>query len=400
MMRRRWLVGLTEYAGVTRYTGGIGTHYASLLPALVRAGIEIDLALFDKESLLMRQAPGGVRIIAHRRLRSVPLTVLPLVRAVDFRAIAASVDYDCVLMPEWGGLAALLPRRAPLVTNLATSMRLATEISGVSPSSLPTARRCVAAVQDWCESRQIGRSRGVVPISRAMADRNRQLLGGLPRAVVVPNCIDVADVQETATSPARPLPDGWPDGDAPIVLFLGRLERRKGVLEAAQAFGAVADRHPAVRFVFAGAPGDSRFEPTREELLQRVGAPERTVLLGHVPSEQLFRAIGCADVVVCPSRWEGFGQVALEAKAIGRPLVVTSGSGFDDFCIDGIDSLVVAPGESRALAGAVDRLLQDPELAAALAKRARSGVDRFTADAVAPQLIAAVESMAGRLTNG
>jgi glycosyltransferase involved in cell wall biosynthesis len=388
----RLLVGLTEYAQVTSYTGGIGRHYASLLPALVRAGAEVDLVLFDDAPLLASTAPSGVRLVAHRRLRGVPEVLRPLVRAADFRAIAASGRHTRILVPEWGGLAALLPSGAPLVTNLATSMRLSNEVAGLDVRALPLGRRAIVAVQDRLETRQIRRSGGVVPISRAMAERNTALLGPLPPAVVVRNCIDVAEVRRAARDDG-PLPAGWPQGDGPVVLFLGRLERRKGVVEAAEALGRVARAHDDARFVFAGAPGDRRFEPTVDALTALVDAPGRTTFLGHVPGDELYRAIRRAAVVVCPSRWEGFGQAALEAKTLGRPLVATSGSGYDDFCTDGVDSLLVAPGDPAALADAVCRILVDPALATRLGTAAHDGAGRFTADAVAPALLAALERL-------
>jgi glycogen(starch) synthase len=57
--RRTWLVGLTEYAGLTDYTGGIGTHFSALLPALVRMGIDVELVLFTEEALDPHLRPPG-----------------------------------------------------------------------------------------------------------------------------------------------------------------------------------------------------------------------------------------------------------------------------------------------------------------------------------------------------
>ncbi|BDZ50871.1 hypothetical protein GCM10025867_31120 [Frondihabitans sucicola] len=226
-----------------------------------------------------------------------------------------------------------------------------------------------------------------------MLERNRRLLGDLPPAAVVRNCIDVAAVRRGIT--ASDLPAHWPEGFAPIVLFLGRLERKKGVEVAFRAFATLADSQPTARLVLAGATGDSRFEPTRQQLLTLLpeSARSRVVFLGHVEGPSLYRGIAAASVVVCPSLWEGFGQVALEAKALGSPVVVTSGSGFDDFCVDGDDCLMVPPGDPVRLATAIERLLGDRGLVTALTTRATVGVLDFTADAVAPDLVAAVEDL-------
>ncbi|MGZ8803667.1 MAG: glycosyltransferase, partial [Microbacterium sp.] len=184
----------------------------------------------------------------------------------------------------------------------------------------------------------------------------------------------------------------------PIVLFLGRSERRKGVIEAIEAFGILHRQIPRARLVLAGAGGDRRFEPTRSGLLSMltVTARERVSWLGHVPGDELYRAIRAADVAMCPSRWEGFGNVALEVKAIGTPLIVTSGSGFDDFCVDGIDSLMVPPRDSTQLAGALQRVLESPELGRSLADRALRGVGAFAPEPVAADLIAAADLLLGR----
>ncbi|HYQ73721.1 glycosyltransferase family 4 protein, partial [Cellulomonas sp.] len=117
--------------------------------------------------------------------------------------------------------------------------------------------------------------------------------------------------------------------------------------------------------------------------------------LGHVDDDTLYRAVREAAVTLCPSRWEGFGNAALEAKAIGGAVVVTTGSGYDDFCTDGEDSLMVPPADPAALAGAVLRLLADPVLAATLGARAAAGAEHWTADPVAADLLDAADELLG-----
>ena len=392
----RWLVAVTEYAGLTAYTGGIGSHYAALLPALVASGRRVDLVVFSDAPLVEGADLRGVRLVRHVRAGRLPRVLgLPL-RALILRRIAARSAYDRILLAEWGGLGAALPRRAPLVTNLATSMRLANEVSRLAPSALPAATRAAVAVQNVLEDRQIRRSAGVVPISRAMLRWATRQYPDLPPARVVRNCITVDAV--TAAAHGSGLPTGWPEGDDPVVLFLGRLERRKGVADAVRAFAGVAARHPRARLVLAGASGDSRFEPTRAELLALLPEPvrQRVVWLGHVADSTLYRGIAEAAVAICPSPWEGFGNVALEIKAAGTPLVCTTGSGFDDFCVDGEDSLMVPPADPAALADAIVRLLDDPELAAALSRTASVRVRDFAPGPVAADLAAAVDELLPR----
>ena len=391
----RWLVATTEYAGLTAYTGGIGRHLAALLPALVARGIDVDLVVFSADTALPDVDLGGVRIVGFVSTAGMPrLIELPL-RTRRLRTILRRRGYDRVFLPEWGGLGSALARSAPLVTNLATSMRIANAVSGLAVTDLPRLTRLVVAMQNRLEDRQIERSAGLISISHAMLSRTETLFRRLPPARVVGNCIDVDGVAAAALH--APVPAGWPDGDAPVVLFLGRLERRKGVTDAVAAFGAVSARFGSARLVLAGASGDRRFEPDRAELLAAVPpeARERVVWLGHVGGDELYRAIATSAVVLCPSRWEGFGNVALEVKAIGRPLVCTTGSGFDDFCTDGEDSLMVPPDDPAALAEAIGRILDDDALATRLGDTARVTARRYTPTVIASELVSAVDELLG-----
>jgi glycogen(starch) synthase len=396
----RWLVAVTEYAGLTEYTGGIGRHYAALLPALVNLGIAVDLLVFSPDAPTRTRPPapadlGGVTLIGHHRTGARPRVVELVTRALRVRRAFRSARYDRVFLPEWAALGWALPRTAPLLTNLATSMALANEIAGLTPRQFPLSSRLVIAVQNYLERRQITRSAGLIPISRAMLDYTMTVFGALPPARIVRNCVDVETV--AALSRTAPLPDLWPTGDDPVLLFLGRLERRKGVVDALKAFDLVTRRHPRARLVLAGATGDSRFEPDRTELLAYLPETARAQVawLGHVPGDSLYSAIRAATVTMCPSRWEGFGNVALEAKAIGAALVCTTGSGFDDFCIDNTDCLMVPPKDPQALAEAISRLLEHPELAERLGRAAAASVSSFAPGPVATDLAQAADDLLG-----
>lgn len=377
----RWLVVTPEFAGVTAYTGGIGRHYAALLPALARQGIAVDLAVETNDELVSDDAGDGVRLIVGGARRA-------------YRARR----HDVVFAPEWRGLAATLPHTAPLLTNLATGVRLADEVSGFRRADLPIGQRVVRARQAAAERRQLYRSAGLISISRAMLDRTSNLYPGLPPARIVRNCIDVHAVAAAATRAG--VPQGWPDDEAPVVLFLGRSERRKGIEDAFSAFRRVHEEIPRARLVVAGAGGDARYEPTRAALVEMLppSARDRVTWLGHVPGDELYGAIARADVVICPSRWEGFGNVALEVKTIGTPLIVTSGSGYDEFCTDGQDCQSVPPADPERLAAAISVAVRHPAWARTLAEHARTQAAGFAPDPVARDLIgAATDLLAGAI---
>ncbi|TFV99812.1 glycosyltransferase family 1 protein [Leifsonia flava] len=393
--RERWLVPVTEYAGVTAYTGGIGRHYAALVPALARRGIDVDLLVFSDSALIRETDDPGVELRGVRIGRRVPrIIALPLMALRVRRAFAART-YDRVFAPEWSGLGAALPSRAPLLTNLATSMRLSNEVAHLRPRDLPASTRLAVAVQNRLEDRQIRRSAGLIAISQAMARWTSGSFATLPPVRVVWNCIEVTRVESASRS--ADLPDRWPASDGPIVLFLGRLERRKGIVDALKAFAIVSAQVPSARLVLAGSSGDRRFEPDREELLGYLPAASRDQVawLGHVGGDELYRAIREAAVTICPSLWEGFGNVALEVRSIGAPLVCTTGSGFDDFCTSGVDCLMVPPADAAGLARAISRIIGDPAFGAALGLAGQADVGRFAPDRIAADLTHAADELLG-----
>jgi glycosyltransferase involved in cell wall biosynthesis len=152
------------------------------------------------------------------------------------------------------------------------------------------------------------------------------------------------------------------------VLFVGRLSEEKGVDELLEATRGL----PRV------IVGDG---PLRDRVPETVG---------FVPPGALGRYYERAALVVCPSRREGYGVVAREAMAHGRPVVATSVGGLADAVEDGVTGLLVPPRDPVALRAAVERLLADGELRSRLGAAARKAAsERFSWDAATGETIRA-----------
>jgi glycosyltransferase involved in cell wall biosynthesis len=155
--------------------------------------------------------------------------------------------------------------------------------------------------------------------------------------------------------------------EPPHVLFAGRLSREKGVLEFVEATEGL----PRV------IVGDG---PLRAQV---PGAA------GFVPHERLGAYYERAAVVACPSHREGYGVVAREAMAHGRPVVASAVGGLVDAGEDGVTGLLVPPGSVAELRAAIERLLADPGLRESLGRRAREAARGFGPERVADELVAA-----------
>jgi glycosyltransferase involved in cell wall biosynthesis len=203
----------------------------------------------------------------------------------------------------------------------------------------------------WAFRPLLRRARLVLCPSQALATDARGL--GAREVRVVPAGVELP---ETVAAPEEP----------PHVLYVGRLSEEKGVRELLEATEGM--RRVVV--------GDG---PMRERVPDAVG---------FVPPSQLGPYYERAAVVVCPSRREGYGVVAREAMAHGRPVVASAVGGLVDAVEDGVTGLLVPPGDPSALRAAIERLFGDDDLRRRLGNAARErALDKFSRGAATRALL-------------
>jgi glycosyltransferase involved in cell wall biosynthesis len=177
------------------------------------------------------------------------------------------------------------------------------------------------------------------------------------RVHVVPNFLAAEPPSEAVLGGAR----------EPVALYAGRLEAVKGVRELLSAFERIA------------APGRLEIAgdgPLRPLVLAAAAREPRIRYLGRLSGEDVAARLRRASVMVLPSLWEeNCPMSVLEARAAGAPVVCASSGGLPELVTDGRDGLLVDPRDAGALAAAVERLIGDGALRAAMA---RNGAERFT----------------------
>lgn len=181
---------------------------------------------------------------------------------------------------------------------------------------------------------------------------------------IVPNGLDVARFADATPRDIAP---------GPKLLFVGRLDERKGIRVAVQAFGILASERPDLRLVVAG-DGPHRDAPDALP----PGVRARVTMLGTVPNAELPPVHAACDVYLGPATGgESFGIVLVEAMAAGLPVVASDIPGYDEVVRRDVDGLLVPPRDPPALATAVARVLDDPALARRLAAAGRSRAASF-----------------------
>ncbi len=369
--------------------GGIATYSRELAHGLCALGHEVHVLAVGLAEPEARDGPVWVHRTRADYFRGMD-RVLPGSGAcyhigTSMRRLAAQYRLDAVEFPnhDGTGLWYALRRPAPLFVRLHTSALEAGQINGDSKNRLVRwdvrRERWLAHLADT-----------LVTHSLAHRDRMAHELAIAPeRITVIPHGISVD------RSFRRPPRQG---GDLTVV-FVGRMENRKGTLDLLKATPEVVHEIPEVRFVLIGAdrphcPGGRTHEQyIADELPGEV--QQRITLAGRLPDDELNRWLKRADLFVAPSLYESFGLVFLEAMRWGTPVIGTTAGGIPEIVEDGESGVLVPPSRPGRLAEAIIKLLRNEECRRRLGEAGRRRVESlFTVDRMAEQ---AAELYAGTI---
>jgi phosphatidylinositol alpha-mannosyltransferase len=191
---------------------------------------------------------------------------------------------------------------------------------------------------------------------------------------IVPNGVDVGRF-------ANAVPAQLPPGRH--LLFVGRLEERKGFPIAVEAFQHLARVYSDLRLLVIG-DGSERDAVDRLEASVR----SRVDMLGRVEDDRLASYLKAAALYIGPATGgESFGIVLAEAMAAGKPIVASDIDGYRDVARDGLEALLVPPGDATALVAAVREVLDDRRLAQSLGDAGARRAHEFDWDSVSQRVV-------------
>ena len=240
----------------------------------------------------------------------------------------------------------------------------------------------------WIERTAYENADGVIAVSKAMKDDVQTLYGVAPERVrVIHNGIDPDEYRPTI-APDRVRALGV-DPDVPMVLFVGRITRQKGILHLVRAI-----RHltPGLQVVLcAGAPDTEEIAAEMKALVteaERNSAADIVWIDRMLPREDVITLYSHAAAFVCPSVYEPFGIINLEAMACETPVIAAAVGGIPEIVVHGETGLLVPfdaegggsaepvdpEGYSRALATAINELMADPSRCDAMGRAGRARV--------------------------
>jgi glycosyltransferase involved in cell wall biosynthesis len=350
--------------------GGPASHAPEVADALAERGHEVEVVTTATAS------PEGRRYPIHHVSRALP----PGVRhaAVAILVARRSRDADVVYATSMVGRAAFAAR-APLVVKVAgdpayeRSVRRGLYSGGLAEFQAADLRLRAAMLRRW---RTLTVRRAAHLFCPSAFLREIVMSWGISgdRVSVLPNA--APQVPTFGTKDDLRSSFGV---TGPLLAFAGRLTRAK-------ALGVLSDAMAQTEDVTLCVAGDG------EERASLYG--EHVRLLGSLPRLRVLELFAAADAVVLSSAWENFPHVLVEALAVGTPVIATRVGGVPEIVEDGVNGLLVPPGHSEALAGAIRRFFSDSDLRVRLAEGARASVERFSPEAVLDTLEATLKRVA------
>jgi phosphatidylinositol alpha-mannosyltransferase len=197
--------------------------------------------------------------------------------------------------------------------------------------------------------------------------------------IIIPNGIDTHHFNNHV-APFNDFLDGKIN-----ILFVGRMEKRKGFDYLWKAYRIVKKEMPATRLIAVG-PG-VRLRNKYEKRINRSGLTD-VIFTGYAAYEDLPRYYKTADIVCFPNTgWESFGVVLLEAMSIGKPIIASAIDGFSSVLADGVEGIAVPPRDSYKLADALFKLIRDEKLRQQMAARGKPKAQQYDWSLVARRVL-------------
>ena len=175
------------------------------------------------------------------------------------------------------------------------------------------------------------------------------------------------------------------------ILFVGRLEKIKGVQTILEALPNIIKKHPSVTYTIAGT---GEYEKVLKQMVHQRGLSRAVTFVGHKSRNELYKEYKKSTIVVVPSIWpEPFGKVGIEAMSVGRPVIASDVGGISDWLEDGKSGFLVQPGDVQAFVEKIDTLLSDTKLLEKMSQEAVHQSEKFSIQKHADKIVNIYESV-------
>ena len=383
-------------------TGGMNVYVRDLSRRLGSMGIHVDVFTRSQDDcvpMVNHELGIDARVIHIPAGPQAPIPVSEVgnyveefaTGIVDFAA-AEGLQYDIIHSHYW--LSGLVAERleqywgdTPIIHMFHTlghmKNRIATDVAERAPQDRIDGESHVLSIAD----------RIIAATPAEQAQLNWLYGANMEKVIVIPPGVDLERFQPIAKAEAKKKV-GIPCGDKNI-MFAGRIEPLKGIDTLIQAMALIKERHPDVVentcvAIIGGDPWSDNPDAEMARLQamrQMLGIHDIILFLGAKDQDVLPNYYAAAEMVVMPSHYESFGMVALEAMAMGRPVIASEVGGLAFLIHDGINGYHVPTRDPQALAERIYELLTNDQCREEMGRLARKNAEKFDWSIIAEHII-------------
>ncbi len=361
------------------YPGGVANHISSLERRFTRMGHEVKVI-----APASRPIPDfGDRFILIGKPRSIPSSESVIRIPISLRLgptikeVLARENFDIIHLHE-----PFMPMLCSAVLRFSNTANVGTFHACQGSPGYNWGK----PISTWMIRRRLHKLHGRIAVSEPAMNFAKKNISG--EYQIIPNGIDLEQFSPDV-SPMEEFCDGKQN-----ILFLGRLEFRKGLNYLLNAYLLLKREIPNSRLIVVG-PG-TRLRKRYEKWV-RQHRLEDVVFVGYAPYEDIPRYYKTADVFCAPATSrESFGIVLLEAMAVGKPIVATNIEGYASVLTHGEDGLLVPPQNSKELARALISLLNDAPLRQQMGVRGQLKSEKYSWEHVSQRVLDLYHEALGR----
>lgn len=339
-----------------RHSAGIGTSIKNMATGLTAAGHRVTVFVYSQSHTKVLNSEGiELHLIAHKTYRFGGWLRYRKLVNTYLNTVIAQSDISVIEAPDWTGITAFMQFKIPVVIRLHGSDTYFCDLEG----------RPQKKKNFFFEKMALRGATAIASVSAFTAERTLSLFGLSTTFTVLPNPIDTSKFQPGTAAVI-----------AGSILNFGSVIRKKGVLALAKAFDQMARSSELPQLTFLGndVKDSQTGKSTRSLILASIDPRfhSRVHFIDAVPYDQVISHIEKAAVICLPSFAEAFPMTWLEAMAMEKGLVTSDIGWAKELMIDGETGLMVDPNEPKALAAALEHLLEYPEQAKTMGKAARA----------------------------
>ncbi len=357
------------------FSGGAGVYARELVKAIVALGVEVHVMTMGSKNSVER-ITSNFYIHTHRVI-NLPLLRVPTHHIQVYKKSKKIVKkYNISSIHSNNNAGAFSYKKVPL---LSTIHHLASdEIKYAS-----FFQRLIYYPDVFFEKLTKKRSSTIITVSR-LVEKQLKSLYPLKNIILVPDGVDLSLFKKLSAGQLR---KEMKISLTEILLFFpgGARARRKGALDLIMAFSGMSDLN--FKCIISGESRELGWKQELNHAIQAANFKDKFIWVGELKYTDLPKYYSCADIVVYPSTFEGFGLPALEALACGKPLICTKTGEMPYFVKNDQNGLLVSVGDVAQLQNALEKLIASTAQRKRLARNARKSIVNYSWGSMSERII-------------